>query len=45
MSEPIYTHLVRSYDGAGKAETSWHESYAEAVSEQIDRSQSTSMSS
>lgn len=38
MSQPIYTHLVRSTDGAGERVTSLHESLAEALTEQADRS-------
>lgn len=37
MPDPIFTHLVRSYDGAGKRKTTWHESLAEAIAEQTAR--------
>ena len=40
MQDKIYTHLVRSYDGAGKRKTTWHESLAEAITEQTVRVES-----
>lgn len=37
MNEPRYTHLVRSYDGAGKPTTTLHLSLKEAIAEQKER--------